>query len=601
MNRRILSRIGTGLWVVALALLAMVGAGVAPAMDAVADTYPEPVDMTGEVRSVVEATPRPRHDAGLPTAVFALGSEGANAADVLAPYEVLAVSGRFNVITAAPARRPVPLTGGLDVVPDFSFAELARRFPAGVDVVFAPAMPDVQDASSLPVRHWLARQAADGATVVGVCVGAELLAGAGLLDGRPATSHWLAMGLGGMEKRYPDVRWQHGVRYVDDGDVVTTAGVLSGVDGALRILERHTDESVARRAAGAVGWTHYRPGAAATTQASQLDVPDSVALLNLGYREPAQLGVALTDGVGEIELASVFRTYTELSYVARPYTLTLDGSPIRSRHGLTFVPRSALTAAPTDLDRLVVPGAVATDGYAPDLARAAAAAGLRPEYVHTRAEFPFDAALRDLAATTDVATATWVAKTLEYPVRGELSGPAWPWSLTAKLLLAGLLGVALAIATVRVLRARPGVRRFLGHYVEMLLAMTAGMLLLGGLAMLVWPGLPDHPVTSTLVMAADMTVGMAAWMAFRGHSRRLVVEMSAAMVAPFLLLLVPLVAGVISAETLNMAGHTLMLLSMLAAMLLRRQDYTARHDTGRSWRRRRRPAPVTEPVTEPAT
>ena len=50
-----------------------------------------------------------------------------------------------------------------------------------------------------------------------------------------------------------------------------------------------------------------------------------------------------------------------------------------------------------------------------------------------------------------------------------------------------------------------------------------------------------------------------------------------------------------------MAGHTLMLLSMLAAMLLRRQDYTARHDTGRSWRRRRRPAPVTEPVTEPAT
>ena len=65
--------------------------------------------------------------------------------------------------------------------------------------------------------------------------------------------------------------------------------------------------------------------------------------------------------------------------------------------------------------------------------------------------------------------------------------------------------------------------------------------------MLVWPGLSDHPVIDTLVMAADMTIGMAAWMAFRGHARRMVVEMSAAMVAPFLLLLVPLAAGAISA------------------------------------------------------
>ena len=56
----------------------------------------------------------PTHDPGKPTAVILLGSEGANAADVLAPYEVLASSGAFNLYTVAPQRQPVPLTGGLD-------------------------------------------------------------------------------------------------------------------------------------------------------------------------------------------------------------------------------------------------------------------------------------------------------------------------------------------------------------------------------------------------------------------------------------------------------------------------------------------------------
>ena len=119
--------------------------------------------------------------------------------------------------------------------------------------------------------------------------------------------------------------------------------------------------------------------------------------------------------------------------------------------------------------------------------------------------------------------------------------------------------------------------RFIGHYVEMVLAMFAGMGILGGIWMVVWPGIHDHEVVHTLVMAADMTIGMAGWMAFRGHPRRMIVEMSAAMVAPFLVLLVPLATGSITSGTLMMGGHTLMLVTMLAAMLHRRQDYAHGH------------------------
>ncbi|MGH3456970.1 DJ-1/PfpI family protein [Aeromicrobium sp.] len=586
--KHLLFRIVAGLVVVVAALAAMVGAGLGAAKDAAGSTYPDPMAMNDAVRGIVDDAPRTRHDRSLPTAVVLLGSDGANVADTLAPFEVLATSKRFNVYTAAPERRPVPLTGGLDLVPDFSFAELDRRFPSGVDVVIAPQIPG-GSATAAPVRDLLERQAASDATVVGICVGVEMLADAGLLDGRPATSNWLK--LYGLTRDHPDVAWERDVRYVDDGNVVTTAGVLSGIDGALRIVERFAGESVARRVATAVSWTTYQPGGAATLPGSRIRPADSVALLNVGYRNPTDVGVLLTEGVGEIELASTFRPYTELAYVARTHALTMDGTPIRSQHGLTFVPRSTLGSTADELDRLLVPGGAAAEASNPAIVRAAATAGLQPEYLHRNDEFAFEPVLRDIAETTDVATATWVAKSLEYQVQSQLTGTAWPWSLTTKVVLAGLVGAALAtaatVAMTRFLRSRAGLRRFVGHYLEMVLAMFAGMGLLMLPWMVIWPGVGNHEVLGTLVMGVNMTIGMATWMAIRGHDRRMIVEMSAAMVAPFVLLLLPLAAGVISDGTLMMAGHIVMFLTMLAAMLLRRHDYT-HHQATWPWHVRRR-------------
>jgi putative intracellular protease/amidase len=395
----------------------------------------------------VDAVAAPTHDPGKPTAVVVLGPEVANAADVLAPYEVLAATGAFNLYTVAPERQPVPLTGGLDLVPDLSLGQLDQRLPEGPEVVVVPQLSEVAAGlppSVAPVVGWLRRQGAEGdPLLVGVCVGAQVLAKAGLLEGRPATSHWL--GLIGLRRDYPGVRWTDGVRYVDDGDVITTAGVLSGVDGALRVVERMVGRDAAARAARAVAWPAYSPGGPAPIERSRPAPADVVAVLSAGYRwDRPTMGVLLTDGVGETELASAFRPYTELSYLARPVAVTTDGRPARSRHGLTFAPRADLASAAPRLDRLVVPGA--------DAARREAAEGLSlpeglvPMYLHDQPGFAFDAALVDIARTRDVATARWVAKTLQYPTSDpRLSGPAWPWGLTLRPIL---LAAAAAIAAV---------------------------------------------------------------------------------------------------------------------------------------------------------
>jgi hypothetical protein len=111
------------------------------------------------------------------------------------------------------------------------------------------------------------------------------------------------------------------------------------------------------------------------------------------------------------------------------------------------------------------------------------------------------------------------------------------------------------------------------HYLEMVVAMVVGMVVLGPVHEYLWPGLDDRADVAALVMATDMAIGMAAWMRFRGHSWPAITEMSAAMYLPFAVLLVPFWTGAVSGGVLMTAGHVLMLPAMALAMWWRLDEY----------------------------
>ncbi len=130
------------------------------------------------------------------------------------------------------------------------------------------------------------------------------------------------------------------------------------------------------------------------------------------------------------------------------------------------------------------------------------------------------------------------------------------------------------------------IARFARHYLEMVIAMFAGMLVLGlpaaGALKLVGSNLSEleetAPAVYLLAMGVAMTVPMAAWMRYRGHGWRPTSEMAGAMMVPTIAVVVLLVAGITHFGAAMMIEHVAMLPAMLAVMLARWDEFSAPHD-----------------------
>jgi transcriptional regulator GlxA family with amidase domain len=169
--------------------------------------------------------------------------EGAEELDFAGPWEVLAAwSNQFpddgvEVLTVADSLEPIRCAKGLRVLADTTWEALGH-----VDVLVYPGgMGTRAQLGRDEIRARVRGLAAAGTLMTSVCTGSLVYADAGLLDGRPATTHWGSLDLLGTLGRDIDVRPDD--RFVDDGDVVTAAGVSAGIDMALHLVARlHSPE-----------------------------------------------------------------------------------------------------------------------------------------------------------------------------------------------------------------------------------------------------------------------------------------------------------------------------------------------------------------------
>jgi len=173
--------------------------------------------------------------------------EGVELLDFAGPGEVFAaahVGGQpaFRVYTVATSRTPLTSQGFVKIVPNFTIDDAPQP-----DLIVVPGGTASVLTNDARFMAW-ARKALDRAEVsMSVCTGAFVLAKAGLLDGRVVTT-WFGA-IEGLRKTVPAATVQDGRRFVDQGRVVTTAGVSAGIDGALHVVARLLGRSVADQTA----------------------------------------------------------------------------------------------------------------------------------------------------------------------------------------------------------------------------------------------------------------------------------------------------------------------------------------------------------------
>ncbi|WP_395104131.1 GlxA family transcriptional regulator [Actinomadura sp. SCN-SB] len=180
--------------------------------------------------------------------------------DVVGPLEVFALANRFGAAPAY-ATSVVSLTGGT-IVASSGLAlgtEPAASVTAPPDtLVVAGGYSSSQAAADRDFIGWLRRVAGSARRVTSVCSGALLLARAGLLDGRRATTHWSVCGK--LATHYPSVEVETGPVYVRDGKVWTSAGVTAGMDLALALVEHDHGADLALTVARELVMFVHRPG-----------------------------------------------------------------------------------------------------------------------------------------------------------------------------------------------------------------------------------------------------------------------------------------------------------------------------------------------------
>lgn len=156
------------------------------------------------------------------------------------------------VFTVAESLEPIRCNNPLTVKPDYMLADAPQ-----IDILLVPGGRGTRPAlERADLISWIQRVSGASDLTTSVCTGSFLLAKAGLLDGKSATTYFASIPF--MREHFPQVDTQENVRWVDEGNIVTSAGVSAGIDMSLYLLQRLYGKEIADKTARNIEYDHWR-------------------------------------------------------------------------------------------------------------------------------------------------------------------------------------------------------------------------------------------------------------------------------------------------------------------------------------------------------
>ncbi|MDM5277588.1 DJ-1/PfpI family protein [Paenibacillus silvae] len=370
----------------------------------------------------------PAYDANKPTVAVLLSNEVTEVFDFLVPYEMFALTGKYNVFSVAPDSGIKSLTGGLDVIPHYSFADMDQMLGKSPDIIVIPYMPILDEKKYAPVREWIRKHSSEQTILLSICNGAENLADTGLLNGKSAATHW--GDIQRLIKSYPEIQWVKDQRYVPQGNIVSSAGLTSGMDATLYVISQQLGEAAAKQVANELNYPSYHYVIDPKMEPFTAGFSDITYILNQSYQwNKTKAGVLLYPGADELDLSAAFDTYGA-SGTTTTLTISRENQPIVTKHGLNLVARYQMNEAPS-LSKMIVVGSQAETTAAEDIGQWKQLNNdteLLLLHKNMQGRFAMDPAFEDLSKQEDVMTAQFAAKRLEYRATDHLKLEGAPFS-----------------------------------------------------------------------------------------------------------------------------------------------------------------------------
>ncbi len=335
----VLGLLGFGGWV--LSLPAPTASAVAPAVPpAEADAMLAALRHEGEGRPVV--------------AVIGL-NDATETNDYVTTTGILRRADVADVVMLATGPGPVQLYPALKVEPDATIAAFDTEHPDGADYVIVPAMSRDDDPA---VLAWLQSQSRKGAKIIGVCAGAKVVAAAGLLDGKRATTHWYYRNE--MLKRNPTIEYVADRRMVADGNVVTTTGITAAMPMMLTLIEAIAGRQKAEEVAHGLGLKTWN--ARHASDAFKFNRPFATTVLanTIAFWNRDTWGVELRSGMDEVSLALVADAWSR-TYRSHAVTFATSAEPVMTANGVRILPDEAGADWPEARRVSIMPGSPLTE------------------------------------------------------------------------------------------------------------------------------------------------------------------------------------------------------------------------------------------------
>ena len=260
---------------------------------------------------------------------------GVQVIDFTGPYEIFGVSG-FDVYTVGETKDPITTAMGMTVVPKYSFADAP---PPAVLVVPGGGIAGAMRSEA--TKRWIVETSAKTQFTMSVCNGAFLLANAGLLDGLTATT--TSGRIEQLRKDFPKITVVDDRRFVDNGKIITTAGLSSGIDGALHVIERMLGKGEAQQAALADEYDWRPTSGFARASLADRNIPDvDVDALGRWKTEKTEGGTdrweLVMRGTSELSAQQIFDRISA-DFAKANWTKVSSPNPSATASSWTFIGR----------------------------------------------------------------------------------------------------------------------------------------------------------------------------------------------------------------------------------------------------------------------